>query len=326
MAKVVSTGGRARIVRALPLLFLFESVLAAQPPLESGSTIISVNVNLVVLHASVHDRKGSFVSGLKAQNFRVFENGLPQTIKLVQHEDVPAAVGLVVDNSSSMRRKRDDVTAAALAFIRTSNPDDQMFVVNFSEDVSLGLPETEPFSASSSELVQALNGVPANGRTALYDAIETGLAHLKKATLDRKVLIVISDGGDNASHDTLNQVLDTAGRSNAVIYTVGLFDEYDEDRNPGVLRKIAAETGGEAFLPNNPSDLGKICERIAADIRNQYAIGYVPSDQKFTGHYRTIHVTATGLHGEKLEVRTRTRYLASPETGEQPANSEAKLK
>jgi len=326
MSKMVSAGRRAPVIRVLPLLVLFESMPAAQPPAESGNTVISVDVNLVVLHASVHDRKGNFVSGLRAENFRVFEDGLPQTIKFFQHEDVPAAIGLIVDNSSSMSRKKHDVTAAALAFIRTSNPNDQMFVVNFSEHVSLGLPDTEPFSANASELVQALNGVPANGRTALYDAIETGLAHLKKAPLDKKVLIVISDGGDNASHDILNQVLDSAGHSNVVIYTVGLFDEYDEDRNAGVLRKIARESGGEAFLPNDPSDLAQICERIAADIRNRYAIGYVPSNRNFAGNYRTIRVTATGPHGEKLEARTRTRYLACSETGEQPVSSGGKFR
>ena len=225
------------------------SVFPVQTRLRPGSAIISVDVDLVVLHATVRDRKGGFVSGLRKENFRVFEDGVPQEIRVFQHEDVPVAVGLIVDNSGSMGRKRKDVTAAALAFVRSSNPQDEMFVVNFNERISFGLPDTELFSASAAELERALNGVPANGKTALYDAIEAGLAHLKKATLDKKVLIVISDGGDNASHHTLGQVLESAGRSDAIIYTIGLFDEYDEDRNPGVLKKIARATGGEAFLP-----------------------------------------------------------------------------
>jgi len=265
-----------------------------------------------MLHATVRDRKGGFVSGLGKRDFQVFEDGAPQVIQIFEHEDVPVAVGLVVDNSGSMGRKRKEVTAAALAFVRSSNPRDEMFVVNFNERISFGLPNTELFSASASELERALNGVPAHGKTALYDAIEAGMAHLKKATPDKKVLIAISDGGDNASHHTLGQLLESAGRSDAIVYTVGLFDEYDEGRNPGVLRRIARATGGEAFLPNETSEVVPICERIAGDIRNQYAIGYVPSNQKLDNTYRTIHVTATGQHSEKFLVRTRAGYIASP--------------
>ncbi len=278
-------------------------------------------MNLVVLHATVRDRKGGFVSGLRKEDFQVYEDGAPQAIRVFDHEDVPVAVGLVVDNSGSMGRKRKDVTAAALAFVRSSNPRDEMFIVNFNERVSFGLPDTQLFSASAAELEGALNGVPANGRTALYDAIEAGLDHLKKATLDKKVLIVISDGGDNASHHKLGQVLDDAGRSDAIIYTVGLFDEDDEDRNPGVLRKIARATGGEAFLPEETSQVVPICERIAEDIRNQYTIGYIPSNQKLDNTQRTIKVTATGRHGEKLLVRTRAGYIASPERSGPAASS-----
>jgi Ca-activated chloride channel homolog len=284
-----------------------------------------VDVDLVVLHATVRDRKGGFVSGLRKENFQVFEDGAPQAIRVFQHEDVPVAVGLVVDNSGSMRRKRKDVTAAALAFVRSSNPHDQMFVVNFNERVSLGLPNTELFSASPAELEDALNGVPANGETAVYDAIEAGLAQLTKATLDKKALIVISDGGDNASHHTLGQVLDSAGRSDVTIYTVGLFDEDDQDRNPGVLRKIARATGGEAFLPEETSEVVPICERIAEDIRNQYTIGYVPLNQKFDSAYRTIRVTAAEPHNGKYVVRTRAGYIASSGRKALPEHSQGKV-
>jgi Ca-activated chloride channel homolog len=196
---------------------------------------------------------------------------------------------------------------------QSSNPKDEMFVVNFNEHVSFGLPITELFSASPPELEHALNDIAANGKTALYDAVEAGLAKLKRATVDKKVLIVISDGGDNASHHTLNQVLASVVRSDAIIYTVGLFDEYDEDRNPGVLKRIASATGGEAFLPKETSEVVEICERIAEDIRNQYTIGYLPSNQAFDGTYRTIRVTASGPHGAKLFVRTREGYITPPE-------------
>lgn len=214
---------------------------------------------------------------------------------------------------------------AALAFVRSSNPWDEMFVVNFNERVSFGLPDTQLFSASAAVLEGALNGIPASGRTALYDAIEAGLNHLKKATLDKKVLIAVSDGGDNASHHKLGQVLEDAGRSGVIVYTVGLFDEAEEGRNPGVLRKIARATGGEAFLPLETSKVVPICEQIAEDIRNQYTIGYIPSNHKLDNAQRTIKVTAAGRHGEKLQVRTRAGYVASPERTGQPVSSRGKV-
>jgi Ca-activated chloride channel homolog len=315
MQKAVPAGGRISTVRRyLPLLFLIVGeCLSGQTGPPAGDSTISVDVNLVVLHVTVLDRNGGFVSGLGKEDFHVYEDGAPQVIQVFDHEDVPVAVGLAVDNSGSMSRKRKEVTAAALAFVRASNPRDQMFVVNFNERVSFGLPDSELFSASAVELGRALDGTPATGRTALYDAIEAGLDRLKKATLDKKVLIVISDGGDNASHHKLGQVLEDAARSDAIIYTVGLLDEAEDDRNPGVLRKIARATGGEAFLPQETSKVVPICEQIAADIRNQYTIGYIAPSRKLDSAFRTIKVTATGQHGEKLLVRTRTGYVASPE-------------
>jgi VWFA-related protein len=288
---------------------------------EQSAAPISVNVELVVLHATVRDGKGRFVSGLQKQRFRVYENDRSQTIELFQHEDMPVAVGLVVDNSGSMQRKQSDVAAAALAFVRSSNPEDEMFVVNFNENVTFGLPNTELFSAKPSELDAALMGVPARGTTALYDALEAAFTHLQKASRDKKVLIVVSDGGDNASTHTLNQVLQDARRSDAIIYTIGLFDEYDTDRNPRVLKQIAHATGGEAFFPDQTGAVTKICEGIAEDIRNQYTIGYAPANEKLDGSYRTIKVTVTGSHGAKLLVRTRAGYIASPDRNTRAAGS-----
>jgi Ca-activated chloride channel family protein len=282
------------------------------PNKEQSSPAISVNVDLVVLHATVGDRKGRFASELQQRDFQVYEDDQRQRIELFQHEDVPVAVGLVVDNSGSMRPKQPDVAAAALAFVRSSNPEDEMFIVNFNENVTFGLPDTELFSARPSELDGALMGVPARGKTALYDGIGTALAHLQKASRDKKALIAISDGGDNASKRTLKQVLQEAERSDAIIYTVGLFDEDDTDRNPRVLRQIARSTGGEAFFPDKTSEVVSICERIAADLRSQYTIAYSPTNRIPDGGYRTIKVTATGPHGAKLFVRTRTGYVTPP--------------
>jgi Ca-activated chloride channel homolog len=327
MQNAIPAGGRtSNVLGYLPLFFLvLGQCLPGQTGTPPGDSTISVDVNLVVLHATVLDRKGGFVSGLQREDFHVYEDGAPQVIRVFDHEDVPVAVGLAVDNSGSMSRKRKEVTAAALAFVRASNPRDEMFIVNFNEKVSFGLPDTRLFSASSMELEKALNDVPASGRTALYDAIEAGLDHLKKATVDKKVLIAISDGGDNASHHKLGQVLDDAGRSDAIIYTVGLFDEAEEDLNPGVLRKIARATGGEAFLPQQTSKVVPICEQIAEDIRNQYTIGYIPSNQKLDNAQRTIKVTATRRHGETLLVRTRAGYIASPQRTGGPMSSRGKL-
>ena len=281
-----------------------------------------MDVNLVVLHATVLDRRGGFVSGLRKEDFHVYEDGSPQVVRDFDHEDVPVAVGLAVDNSGSMGRRRDEVSAAALAFVHASNQRDEMFVVNFNERVVFGLPDTRLFSASAAELERALHGVPANGKTALYDALEAGLDHLKKATLDKKVLIAITDGGDNASRHTLRRVLEDAGRSDVIIYTIGLFDEAEDGANPGVLKKIARATGGEAFALRDTSTVVPTCEQIAQDIRNQYTIAYIPTEPKLDNTYRTIKVTATGQNGEKLVVRSRSGYIAAPE---RPANSQAKL-
>jgi Ca-activated chloride channel homolog len=304
----------------LYLLLLVVLPGLAQEGAPAGGDTFKVDVDLVVLHATVRDRQGKFVPGLKKEDFHVFEDGRPQAVRLFRHEDMPVSVGLVVDNSLSMSGKRGDVTAAALAFSRSSNPLDQMFIVNFNQRVSFGLPPSEAFTASASELEKALNGFPAYGMTALYDAIEDGLAHLKMATAEKKVLIVVSDGGDNASRHTLSQVLGDAERSDAIIYTIGIFDEFDGDQNPGVLRRIARATGGETFLPSASADVTPICERIAADIRHQYTIGYAPSNQKFDGSYRTVKVTAAKAHQGKVFVRTRAGYIASEKRIDQPAS------
>jgi Ca-activated chloride channel family protein len=271
---------------------------------------IKVNVDVVVLRATAQDRKNILVSGLKQDNFQVHEDGVLQPIKYFSHEDVPVTVGLVVDNSGSMKPKRDDVIAAALAFARSSNPQDQMFVVNFNEQVSFGLPGNTAFTDQAAQLQVALSRVAADGETALYDAVAVALEHLKEGDRDKKVLIVVSDGGDNASKHKLTEIMALVGRSNAIIYTVGIFDDQDADRNPAVLKRLAKETGGEAFLPESLRDVTPVCERIARDIRNQYTIAYVPTNRKRDGTYRVIQVNASAPGRRRLLVRTRTGYFA----------------
>jgi Ca-activated chloride channel homolog len=278
-----------------------------------ASATISVDVRLVVLHTSVRNNRGGIVSGLKERNFRVEEDGRPQVIRAFHSEDIPVAVGLVVDNSGSMTKKRSDVSAAASAFARSSNQGDEMFIVNFNDHVTLGLPDTKLFSASVDELESALLTPVPTGRTALYDAIINALAHIERSSNERKALVMFSDGGDNASKHTLNQVLQAVAQSGVTVYTIGLFDEEDPDRNPRVLRQIADASGGRAFLQGMSAGTMRICEHIAKDIRTQYTIAYSPSNQNFNGAYRTIKVSVRADHGVKLQARTRAGYMALPD-------------
>ena len=264
----------------------------------------------MVLRVTALDRTRALVSGLAEGSFQVYEDGVFQPIKYFSHEDVPVTVGLVVDNSGSMGRKRNDVIAASMAFARSSNPQDQMFVVNFNERVSFGLPGNAAFTDQASQLRMALSRIAADGETALYDAIAVALEHLKKGQRDKKVLIVVSDGGDNASSHKLTEIMAMAGQPDAIIYTIGIFDEQDADRNPGVLKHLARETGGEAFLPESLKDVVPICEQIARDIRSQYTIAYVPTNKKRDGKYRVVQVKAIAPGRGRLSVRTRTGYFA----------------
>ena len=264
---------------------LVASVMWEQTPPASDNFNIAVNVDLVVLQATARDRKGHPVEQLRREDFAVLEDGVLQSIRLFRHEDTPVTVGLVIDHSGSMREKLAEVTAAARAFVQSSNSKDQMFVVNFNENVALGLNADLHFSDSAEQLGNAIWGTPAMGTTALYDAMAKGLQQLREGSSDKRVLIVISDGGDNASKTGLGQVLKMAEQSNAMIYTIGIFAPDDPDRNPRVLRRLAQETGGEAFFPLQLSETVQICERIARDIRDQYTIGYSSTNQKRDNRY-----------------------------------------
>jgi Ca-activated chloride channel homolog len=287
---------------------------AQESPSSHGSPsdeyTIHVNVDMVVLRATAQDRKNAPVSGLDKNDFQVYEDGVLQSIKHLSHEDVPVTVGLVIDNSGSMRSKRADVIAASLAFARSSNPQDQMFVLNFNEKVSFGLPGNMAFTDKVAQLEVALSRIAPDGETALYDAVDAALEHLKQGSHDKKVLIVISDGGDNASKHKLTEVMALAGQPDVIIYTIGISDDQDDDRNPGVLKRLAKDTGGEAFFPESLRDVTPVCERIAHDIRNQYTIAYVPTNKNRDGSYRVVQVKARAPGHGRLLVRTRTGYFA----------------
>jgi len=302
-------GGIAAILQ----LAILQWSMAASPAAGQGQEpfSISVDVNLVVLQASVHDRRGRDVLSLRQRDFALYEDDVRQTIRLFRREDAPVTVGLVVDHSGSMRGKLGDVTAAAKMFARSSNPRDEMFVVNFNEKVFHGLTGARQFTDQPRELEEAIARAPADGQTALYDAIAAGLERLGAGQWDKKVLVVISDGGDNASKvNTLVSITAMAERSNAVIYTVGIFEKNDPDANPGVLRRLAERSGGESFFPEEPGEMQGISEHIAHDIRSQYTIGYAPNNIKPDGAHRSIRLTAKAPgSGEKLRVRTRKGYV-----------------
>lgn len=306
----------------MPLLILGSLILCGMDVLFSASagaqSTISVTTDLVVLPVSVTDSKGSFVSGLRSENFHVVEDGRPQKVTLFTEEDNPVTVGLVVDRSRSMQPKLRGVAAAAFAFAHSSNPEDEMFVVDFSDGVSIERIGGKEFTSDAKELEQAVARVPASGQTALYDAILKGLDHLRLGRRDKKALVIVSDGGDNASGHKFADVLDLARRSHAVIYAIGLVGESNEEENPRILEKLCRETGGIAFFPRPDESVADISQKIARDLREQYTLGYAPGKKDKSEAFRKIAVEVSAPGLGKVRVRTRTGYFPGPKT-ESPA-------
>jgi VWFA-related protein len=296
---------------------------ADRPLRDKQGASIRVNVNLVVLHTTVLDDRGHFVDGLKEENFRVLEDKVQQKLSVFKREDIPVSMGLVIDNSGSMREKRARVNAAALTLVQTSNPNDEVFVVNFNDDFYLDL--DKDFTNSIPEMKEALERIDSRGSTALYDAIIGSLDHLKKGTKDKKVLLVVTDGEDNASRTDLEKTLREIHSSDAVIYTIGLLSE-DEKKERKKARKalqeIAEASGGLAFFPepvhregasanDTVEEVESICTQVAHDIRNQYTLAYYPSNAKRDGSFRTVQVEVIPPRGHgKLTARTRNGYYA----------------
>jgi VWFA-related protein len=284
----------------------FSGVLPGEKSKEPDFVIHS-EVRLVLLDVSVRDHNGQFVTGLAKDSFRVYENGRPQETTVFAHADLPVTVGILVDSSYSMTPKRADVLAAAQTFIQESNPQDEVFVLNFNDRVRRGLPPGTLFSDNLQQLRAALNrGIP-QGKTALYDAVTQGLGQLTMGKRDKKTLVLISDGGDNASHTTRQEMLSLAEKSLATIYTIGLFDVSDPDRDPGILKRLARITGGEVYLPESSAQMEPVCRRIAKEIRARYTLGYLPRPGPSNG-WRHIRVAASTADGRKLSVRTRGEY------------------
>jgi len=290
----------------------------SQTPSENnGIFVFHKEVEEVVVQATVVDDKRQMVTNLEKSAFSVLENNQPQTISSFRREDVPVAMGIVIDNSGSMREKRDKVNKAALNLVRSSNPQDQVFIVNFNDEYYLD----QDFTSSLKLLGDALNKVEARGGTALYDALVASADHLKKANLPKKVIFVVTDGEDNASHESLEEAVRRLQAENGpTVYAIGLLGEEKERRARRALQTIAERTGGIVFLPKTVNEVDEISRTVAHDIRNQYAIGYKPTTPKSAGGYRTIRVEAKAKGYHKLTVRTRSGYYPGQEQNPAPAN------
>jgi Ca-activated chloride channel homolog len=278
---------------------------------KQGSTI-KIDVGLVVLHTSVIDDRGKFADGLKPENFRVFEDKIEQKLSTFKREDVPVSMGLVIDNSGSMRDKRPRVNEAALTLVESSNPQDEAFVVNFNDDFYLDL--DKDFTSSIPELKEALERIDSRGSTALYDAIIGSLDHLKKASKDKRVLLIVTDGEDNTSHNSLEKTIREIQRTDTVIYAIGLLSQErkkEAKRAKKALEQIAAASGGVSYFPEDVEDVHHICEQVAHDIRNQYILAYYPTNTRRDGTFRAVNVEVIPPRGRgKLVPRTRNGYYA----------------
>ena len=270
--------------------------------------VFKKEVDEVTLHATVVDDHNRLITNLAKNDFTVFEDGKPQKITSFRSEDIPVAMGIVIDNSGSMREKRPAVNAAAVNLVQSSNPQDQVFVVNFNEEYFLD----QDYTAQVPKLKNALERIEARGGTALYDAVVASGDHLKKSgALEKKVLLVVTDGEDNASRETLEQALRRLEEKNGpTVYTIGLLGEEHAKRARRALRAMAEDTGGVAFFPGDLSQVQAIASQIAHDIRNQYTMQYKPSTPQSVGGYRTVKVEANAKGYKKLQVRTRSGYYA----------------
>ncbi|MGH9256003.1 MAG: VWA domain-containing protein [Vicinamibacterales bacterium] len=297
--------------------------VAASPTAGQDGARFVARSDLVVLHVTVTDRRGAYVGGLSRDSFRVFENGEERRLNFFLDRDLPATVGLILDSSGSMFAMRHHVATAVATFAAASHADDEFFAMTFNERVKRAMPPRQPFTSDPSLVRDAVtDNLGARGRTALFDAVSTGLDEVARGHRERQILILISDGGDNASTTTVEHVFDRAQRSNAVIYAVALVDPLVRDRNPKLLRQLATATGGLAFEPRDARGIGEALNRIARDIRSSYTLAYVPSGTAESDRWRRIRVETRSLNGRRVNVRTRTGYVATTDPQPQSETGE----
>jgi VWFA-related protein len=301
-------------------LALQSRVLSQQPETSSDAPVFRAESNVVMLHVNVFDGRSDAVAELPQSAFQVFEDGQPQKITFFTSTDVPVAVGLVVDNSSSMIPRRQMVVSGARSFIESSHPEDELFTIIFNEHVRLGLPETVLFTQNHQLLESTLTLHRAGGMTAVHDAVVAGLEHLLEATHQKRVLVLLSDGDDNASQHREADILRRALRSDALVYTISTASLGAEPGNRGLLRRLAEATGGVAYFPDTEAETVKAFATIARNIRRGYSIGYVPANPVTDGRYRRLKVTVAAPGQRRLRVIARDGYFA-PGT---PAPSDAR--
>lgn len=285
---------------------------------QKGFTI-GVNVDLVVMHASVHDKSGHFVGGLKKENFKVFEDGVAQTISVFSQEDVPLSLGILLDTSGSMRTKLEMVNKASLALIRASNPDDEVFLLGFSQEIEL----LEDYTNDIDMISDALDNIIVTGGTALYDAIYLGVQKAQKGRKPKKAIIVVSDGEDRDSYYKLEELLAKVQEADVQVFCVGFmnpspekglfgrFSKTPAEKAREAMQKISDETGGKAYFPQKVTELNAVASEIAHELRNQYSIGYNSSNTSKDGSWRRTKVVLAGVDASNQQVRARTGYFSA---------------
>jgi len=295
-----------------------ESRSPQQIPGKAKGYTIGVNVDLVVIHTTVRDKSGRFASGLKKEDFKLYEDGIAQTITSFSQEDVPVSLGILLDLSGSMRTKIEQINKAALAFIRASNPEDQVFLVGFNEQVEL----LQDWTSEIDEITDALDNTIVTGGTALYDAIYLGVQKAHAGVKPKKAIIVISDGEDRDSYYKLDEMVAKVQESDVQIYSVGflnaipdkgLFGRWSKsvpEKAHDALQRISEETGAKAFFPQKVSDISAIVAEIAHELRNQYSIGYVSSNSARDGSWRRVKIALDPAIAVNNHVRYRTGYFA----------------
>jgi len=298
MTRIIALGSA---VVALLIVGSSGNLRAQEPVFRSRSDI-------VVLYVNVFNGKSDAVPNLPKSAFQVFEDGVPQPITFFDDADVPVAVGLVIDNSTSMLTHRQMVLAAGRAFSESSHPDDEAFTISFNEHVRIGLPDSLEFTQSHSILEASLLRYAPGGMTAMYDAVIDGLDHLLDSDLQKRVLLVLSDADDNASRHSNQDMLHRASRSDALIYTIFTGDLSSTSGDPGVMKKLAEMTGGTSYAPKTEQETVEVFKEIATNIRRGYRIGYVP--QTHDDSYHRIRVTARAPGFKNLKVRVRDGYTA----------------
>lgn len=288
-------------------IFIFAGVLLLAPGNPQPQPTFKAESELVVLHVSVRDRAGRYITGLGRDAFTVIDDGQPQTLEMFSADEVPASIGFLIDNSNSMHPNRERVIAAAVEFARHSHPRDEIFVMTFNEQVRHAFGPTVAGEINPATFRAVMAGaIGARGMTAIYDGILAGLKRVGAGAHSRQVLIVVSDGDDNASTATRKDVVKHVRESDATIYTIALIDPLTREGNPGLLRELAKETGGESYQPRRVEQIGDAFERIAKDIRSAYTLAYTPTT-KAARH--TVRVYVRPQDGRQLQVRTRDGYF-----------------